>query len=769
MIAVLPLIAMSARTASAQTQTRSEAIWRAYQAAPHEHAHIPHNAYAGYRRGETDIPTVGAVTDVTDHGAKPGDELDDSAAFRAAIDAAWQAGGGAVTVPAGHYHLRDPLWVWASGVVIRGAGQDRTVLEFTRPLVESVGHRNPNSTNIWSWTGGLVWISPRDAVIYARGDGAIGVNIRNSRQDYNSSSNPWEYWREGKVLSAVDQPHDRGSRTLRVADASGIEPGQMILLTYENTRDRALWLHLAADDKFRDWNHWGQWFQPEAFPRWQWPVQVDAVEGDTLTLAQPLRVAIKPAFKVQVRRVGPYIEEAGVEHLTIRLNAGARGAYDNGWNGLFLNRAYNCWVRHVGVVNGNNGFHVSASKNVSLLNTRVSGDTYYHHPYTNRCMSHDVLYRDFEVSITEDSRGGTHGLNSEFLSSGNVWSRGRMNRGTFDTHRGMPFDLIRTEITLSNESKSNPGGAKKAGPYALRRMVHWNVQVTGSDRPESERGLYVNQPQNHTYGALVGIRGAPISNAPAWNNQAGGVMPLGDKHVLIADTNRVPEPANLHDAQVRLRAESETWVRLAEPHLSFVPAGRPITLRAAVNAGQNRAEQVTFEIDGEPIATISDAPYTTPWRPKPGQYELGVVMKDSAGRTVGMPEPRRITVGSVQALEEDHPDLKWHGPWDRGPLKGDEWYGQAAAFTHGNDDAVEFTFTGTRFVFISSGQLGHKGEFDVLINGRKVAERVNIRGKGGSRHIAYDTGWMPPEQYTVRIDNRNRLVVDRILIYRTER
>ncbi len=94
-------------------------------------------SFAGYRRGEAPIPDVaGPVFDVTaePYRADASGETDATAAIQTAIDAAGRAGGGVVFLPAGTYRLEIPknaphaLLIEHSGVVLRGAGRERTFL-----------------------------------------------------------------------------------------------------------------------------------------------------------------------------------------------------------------------------------------------------------------------------------------------------------------------------------------------------------------------------------------------------------------------------------------------------------------------------------------------------------------------------------------------------------------------------------------------------------------------------------------------------------------
>lgn len=101
-------------------------------------------AYAGYHRGERPIPDVaGPVFDVLAYGADAAGATDSTDAIQAAIQAAQQAGGGVVYMPAGTYLLARPearnygIRITASHIVLRGAGPDKTFLVNTSTAMRS--------------------------------------------------------------------------------------------------------------------------------------------------------------------------------------------------------------------------------------------------------------------------------------------------------------------------------------------------------------------------------------------------------------------------------------------------------------------------------------------------------------------------------------------------------------------------------------------------------------------------------------------------------
>jgi hypothetical protein len=106
-----------------------------------------------------------------------------------------------------------------------------------------------------------------------------------------------------------------------------------------------------------------------------------------------------------------------------------------------------------------------------------------HHFTITRTQSHDNLIEDFELEdFTVPAAPGSwlHGINVEVLSSGNVWRRGTLHTGTFDSHRGLPFENLRTNITLVNKD-AVPGGAFDAGPLFGARTVHWGIEVLSGE------------------------------------------------------------------------------------------------------------------------------------------------------------------------------------------------------------------------------------------------------------------------------------------------
>jgi len=511
---------MISGTAASQPPTTARQLWAEYVKNPNAHPNIPNCSYAGYRYGESPLPTARVVVSVRDLGAKADGQTDDAAAFARAIDAAAKAGGGAVLVPAGTYALDGMIRLTANGVVLRGEGPEKTILHFRRSLSDVLGPlRNRDGSSQYSWCGGLIWIGPADTFA---ADGRLDGGLRES-------------WRGGARLAAVSAAAKRGDFVVRVDNPAALKAGDRVLMTWDNPEDLSLMHWMAGHPLMEKYDWRGAGAGLVGTRRWLWPVQIQSVSEAEVRLRQPLRVDVRPEWKVGFEALGPVISEAGVESLGMRFDN--RRPYkhltDEGFNGIYLNRAWNCFVRDVAIRDAQNGVIHAAAKNTTVVGLRLAGRD-HHHATALRVASHDNLITDFVI----ESRPH-HGINTEALSTGNVWRNGDMKNGTFDSHRAMSFELIRTNITINNNGR--PGGANTAGPFLGARCVHWNVRITNGNAE------WVYQPDAISSGALVGIQGSEPSNKAAW------AMVEGDKGCIVADHGRVPEPADLYEAQLRLR------------------------------------------------------------------------------------------------------------------------------------------------------------------------------------------------------------------------
>ena len=516
-------------------------------------------------------------------------------------------------------------------------------------------------------------------------------------------------------------------------------------------------------------SNFGSWLTPEAgYPRWQWPVEIRSINGNQITLAQPLRVSIQPVHNCRVFEIGQTVSESGIEDLTIDLTSRPADPISHnagyGWNGIYATKAYNCWVKNVNVVDGEAGMVAAGTKGITFKDVDVTGTKMMHHPYATRCESADLLYDGFTVDLTGTQMGSTHGINVEWLSSGHVWTRGDMKKGTFDTHSGIAFDFIRTDIDVASNKESNPGGAAQAGLYSGRRVSHWNVRVVGSDRPDvlgiDQTGLFINHPLQFTTSSIVGIQGVagpggnPASPATL-NTSAPYHMPNVAKDVVVFDYNTVPAVANLYDAQLAARGDREGWSQLAWPNTDLaVPQSGVVTLRAGARARAGRStDRVEFLANGTIVGTSTVAPWEFAWSAALGLYQMQVRVVENTGATLESSRTR-LTVGTRRRVEDASTELLYAGQTTSMVNNAAYSGGTARSFASGGSvpASVTLQFKGTRVRFLTGSANVGSTTFEAYVDnlGTPVFNSGYLRA-GELDYYVWDSGPLPDGVHTIRL------------------
>ncbi|MCI3272087.1 glycosyl hydrolase family 28-related protein [Streptomyces cylindrosporus] len=468
-------VALGATTGTARAaSTEVPQLWHEFTRTPFTHPQIPYVGRAGCRGGARRFPRRPVVADVRAYGAVADGVTDCAPAINRAVAAAGRAGGGTVSIPPGTFRIDGLIQVGYDNVVLRGAGSGRTTLYATKNLTELIGvygSRYGGTKSAWSWAGGLIWLAPK-----ARWDSLVAA-IR-------AQAWPFEGWTgnkrdEWEPLTPVE-PARQGDWTVEVADPSRLHPGSLVLLRISDDPAHTLLQHMSGGGPGPAAYYWTDKTKLLSYVPYEWPVRIARVRGRTVVLERPLPLDLRPEWNPQLTTHVRELTGAGVEGLTLEVMETPQSPHllDKGYNGVALQCAYDCWVDDVTVRNVDNGFGLVAASSCTLRRTRVGGRG-EHHPYFCREGSHDNLIEDFTIeerTVPAPSDTQLHGINVEGLSSYNVWSRGSMAMGTFDSHRGLPFANVRTDITVDNNGRH--GGDANAGPLFGARFTHWNVRVT---------------------------------------------------------------------------------------------------------------------------------------------------------------------------------------------------------------------------------------------------------------------------------------------------
>ena len=330
------------------------------------------------------IPTVPAAARIEDFGARADDANDDAAALQAACRAVGAKGGGAVVLGPGTYCLDRPVTVRRDGVVIRGAGRDRTKLVFRYavpaagaafywpPAGSRVGpdtrielHCRPTGlTKMTVSLGGKplhTWQrsthSGNTFSTYTTGRAAIGklpdgrhrLRGEGEYRDGSTTSCEITVQLDSKFPDERPIPASHGAITFQGLGADGPK----LPLARDGKRgDTKLTLRsaksLAAGDRIR--------IEGPATPRWKaltknaclwglyrrYELRVERVEGDTIHVGQPLRIEFPVIDGSFVQKVVP-IRRGGIEGLTIR-------QVEDLWiTAVLFENAWECWARDVKV------------------------------------------------------------------------------------------------------------------------------------------------------------------------------------------------------------------------------------------------------------------------------------------------------------------------------------------------------------------------------------------------------------------------------------
>jgi len=341
----------------------------------------PNWTRCGVQGGIPDVPAAGRIEDF---GGRADDGRDDAPALSAACRAVGARGGGAVVLGAGTYHLDRPVTVRHDGVVIRGAGRERTKVVFRyavpksgagfywppaggrigpdtpielhcRPkglarMTISLGgqvlkrwERSKHSGNTFavSTTVRSAGVKPADGAHVLRGLGeyADGSKTRcEARVTLDSTfadrrlaprcDAAITFLGQGETGGRLALAADgrRGDTTLRLRNAGGLKKGDCIVIDGPATpRWKALTKNACR---------WGVYRRYE--------LRVEGVEGDTVRVGQPLRIEFPTIDGSNVRKTVP-ISRCGVEGVTFEQT-------ENLWITTVLFRgAWNCWARDVKV------------------------------------------------------------------------------------------------------------------------------------------------------------------------------------------------------------------------------------------------------------------------------------------------------------------------------------------------------------------------------------------------------------------------------------
>lgn len=424
-------------------------------------------SYAGYQQGEVPIPEIeGPIYDVVeDFGADSTGESDSTPAIQAAIDAAASNGGGVVYLPEGDYFSKSGLEISESGIVLRGAGPGATRLLFADFESKKRAH---------------IKIS-----------GFENVMLETPLVE------------DGAQLSNI----------IAVEDASGFEVGDDVDLGWVIT-DPFIEEHGMAGIWKPHNGKWMPFFRVNI-------VSIDLESSPNLVeLDVPLRYIAKVRDAAMIRRRTNYIEECGVENLSLA-NPVFEGTVDDyskniqRWLIQFRD-AKNCWVSNVSTYTPegegygptyqlyDKGIEIIRSKRITIDHVEIGAAQRRDagpggHGYLfNLLGSNDILIKDSK------GVGGRHAFISGwyFGNVGNVFLRSisrdgslsdwNNNLGPSDFHHSLAMANLIDSCTIDDGWEAMNRGKMSGGAgHTATESVFWNCDGHGIIRSAQYRWGYL--------------------------------------------------------------------------------------------------------------------------------------------------------------------------------------------------------------------------------------------------------------------------------------
>lgn len=423
------------------------------------------------------IPKVAAAAKVEEFGAKADDDADDSAAIERGAEEVGKRGGGALVLGAGTYHLDRPVLITQSGVVLRGAGAEKTkvifrygvpagTVRFCRPAPNSTitpttwieVHADPKGLQALSLEvdGQQVRRIQRHAHwgdTFSMSVGGSGVTNRFKSGEHTLKAIA-EYPGGKKVEATLPVRTDASATggTLHMPPIAAImfsgvaATGPQVKLAQDGKRgDRELLLEsaegIAVGDRIR--------LRAPKTPRWDALVRnaclwgeyrrtelvVEKVEGNRITVNQPLRIEFPAVDGAFVQKTLP-IRGCGVENLYIEQTQPI-------WtSGIYFHNVWESWARGVTVKKaGRFPLYFTGAKWCEIRDCVIDdawfkgggGTAYAGWEHATDCLMENVTtYKLRHAPCVQWAASGCVIRKSTFYASDGQWHSGWTNENLFE-------------------------------------------------------------------------------------------------------------------------------------------------------------------------------------------------------------------------------------------------------------------------------------------------------------------------------------------------
>ncbi len=406
------------------------------------HGRLPDFSYAGYHCGEAPLPNLPPGVSVKQFGAKGDGIADDTDAFKRALSEV----KGAIEIPPGRYRITDILEINRSSVVLRGAGPDKTILFFPKPLQAirplQSATTDGKPTSEYSWAGGLVWFK-----------GAFG----------------------DRVLATISADAQLGDTTVRVSSTNNLHAGQRVEILETDNRNNSLAAALYSGEP-------GKTDKLDGTTRASIVCRIVNISGNSIQFDRPLRFDLKAQWNPRIISYEPTVTESGVENLCFEFpNTPYPGHFnEQGFNAAAFSGVADCWGRNLRITNADSGFFTSSRfctiQGVVFESARkpdASGST-GHHGFNFE--GQDNLFTDFDFR-TEF----IHDITLDHNAEGNVSAHGKGVDLCFDHHKRAVYENLFTDIDAGKGTHLwRCGGGADLGKNCAGYGTFWNIRARNS-------------------------------------------------------------------------------------------------------------------------------------------------------------------------------------------------------------------------------------------------------------------------------------------------
>lgn len=481
--------------------------------------YIPDFSYAGYHFGEKqpDI-SKSTVINVADHGIVADDNIDDTKALNDLLSSMVDKEDPIIVqFNQGRYQFSQIIRINRSHIVLRGAGTDlasgtefffprslsyaeqpREMDELAEYLVKfNKVEKKPKQGVLlpytkWSWSGGFFWVGVA---------GAEGERVKSYLKEYDTAPNVL-----AKALAGKKDQH-----TFEVLSTAKLAAGDIVQMNWFNPEgENGSYLQeLYGDVDYNIGSH--HWTFPNMALARQ-AVQITAVSGNKVTIKTPLLHNVNPNWNVNLTE-WKHLKEVGFEHFRITFPPHLKIAHhvEAGFNGIYLTRLFNGWVRDIVVENSDSAVLSENMANVTIERVRTIGTAVAHYAVQLGGVNH-VLVKDMVVDNPV-----LHPVSFNTLGNKNVYVNSILNvQPTFDQHCGANqqnlLDNTRVKVALTLTTGKNPsyplfkgGGASYWKPAHGRFNTLWNTKVEFTNGSQVEQPIVLNGIKEAPYARLVGF------------------------------------------------------------------------------------------------------------------------------------------------------------------------------------------------------------------------------------------------------------------------